>query len=110
MSLKCRLSDEEKIARGSELASTLGEIHDEESNQDMQKQAMKASMTALEAKRDSLRTIVSAGAEYRTVEVREYVELESNTFFRVRQDTGEVYDQRPLTEDERQVPMPLATS
>lgn len=68
---------------------------------------MKSTLAALEAERDRLSNVVSRGEERRSVEVEERADHEQDVYTRVRLDSGEVLERRPLRDDERQVPLPL---
>jgi hypothetical protein len=107
MSLSCKLTTEEFEER----AKSLAEAHEDrkglESNHEMLKRQMKSEAAELEAKIDVLAAVVSRKSEMRQVEVEEQADLVKLKAFRYRMDTGEVINERPLTEDERQEKIPL---
>lgn len=108
--LACKLTQEELVARGAELAEVLDDIKNEESSQVGLKKQMASTLASLEAKRDDLSSRVSRREEHRDVEVQETLDYKAGKFYRTRMDTGLVIFERPLTNDERQASLELAGS
>lgn len=105
--LLCELTKAEALQRGQDLARSVEDIQAEEGAQETHKRAMKSKLSALEARRDQLALIVSRGQEVRDIEVELQADDDTGKVRRIRMDTGEVLLERPMTDAERQVPMPL---
>lgn len=103
LDLPCRLTRDEQLERGHQLAGTLDEIRTEDSRQEMLKKEMKSATASLEARRDKLAAIVRNGEEYREVPVEDVADYGKGRFMRYRQDTGEIVTERALTDEERQL-------
>jgi hypothetical protein len=105
--LPCPLTDDEKIARSLMLAEAL----DRRNQLDLERKDTMAEFKDREAKLDSeigrLGTIVRGGKELRQVECEDQHNYKNGTADRVRLDTGEVVQTRPLTEEERQQELPV---
>jgi len=106
VNLSTPLTDHEKMDRGRALARVIEDHHAEETKQEAMKREMKFTLAGFEAERDRLSAIVSRGEELRSVEVEERANYETDTYSRVRLDTGEVLEERRLRDDERQTVMP----
>ena len=100
--MRFKLTRDELLKYGGELAQALQDIVTEEALQASMKQSMKAALASLEAKSSELSTKVARGEEYRDVEVDPRMDFAANMYYEVRRDTGEKIGQRPITEDERQ--------
>lgn len=100
--LRCKLTRDELLKYGGELAQALQDIVTEEALQASMKQSMKAALASLEAKSSELSTKVARGEELRDVEVEPRLDFKTSTYYEIRGDTGEKISQRPITEDERQ--------
>ena len=106
--LPCKLTTDEQLERGRQLAGVLEDMHSEDSAQEEQKRAMKSRVAALEAERDRLQLVVSRGQEPRDVETEDVADYKSGRVYRIRMDTRQIVFERALTDEERQEPMPLA--
>ena len=100
--LRCKLTRDELIKFGGELAQSLQDIVTESALQASMKQSMKAALASLEAKSAELSTKVARGEELRDVEVKPQLDFKASTYYEIRTDTGEKISQRPITDDERQ--------
>lgn len=107
-SLPCRLTDEELLKKGGELAATVQDISSEESRQQDIKSQLKAKLTELEARRCNLAITVSRKEEHRDVEVDIYHDYQRAVVEDVRRDTGEVVSRRVMQDEERQRGLPLS--
>jgi hypothetical protein len=103
MTLPCRLTPEEFVARAHDLAKTTEDIGAEQARAESLKSQLKAALAELEARRSKLSAVVSRGEELRDVECEVVVDYEKGETYTVRQDTGEFFDRRPLRAEERQV-------
>jgi hypothetical protein len=104
--LPVKLTDDELRARGQDLAAVCDDIGAETDRADSVKQELKARMTGLEARRSQLAALIRRGDELRDVEVLTLAHFASGTATVVRTDTGDVLLSRPLTDTERQIPLP----
>jgi len=100
--LRCKLTRDELIKFGGELAQSLQDIVTETALQASMKQSMKAALSSLEAKSSELSTKVARGEELRDVEVEPRLDFKTGIYYEIRGDTGEKISQRTITEDERQ--------
>jgi hypothetical protein len=105
--LMTRLTPHEFEDRAEGLARAVQDVATEEARHADVKAQLKADLTKLEAERDRLTSVVSRRAELREVPVRLLADLEMGEALLVRDDSGEVVRRRPLTEAERQEPLPL---
>ena len=105
LELPCKLTRDEELDRGHQLASTLEDIRNEDSRHEMLKKEMKSAMAALEARRDKLASIVNRGEEYRETPVEDVADYKRGRLMRYRQDAGEIVMERALTDEERQLEM-----
>jgi hypothetical protein len=102
-----KLKQDELLDRGSQLARTLTDIQSETSRAESVKIALKSAMSALEARRDELSSVVSRGCEIREVLVQAVANYRLRTVEYVRQDTGEIVRSRSMTADELQTKIEL---
>jgi hypothetical protein len=106
-SLSCRLTDPELLKKGAELAATVQDLADEEKRQNDVKAQLKAKVTELEARRSGLAITVSRKEEHRDVEVDIYHDYVRGIVEDIRRDTGEIVHTRPMSEDEKQLGLPM---
>lgn len=107
--LDCELTEKEVLAYGRELASVTSAIATEESNQISVKKEMASRLAGLEAKASELSAKVNRGKELREVQIEVMADFKANTATEIRGDTGEVYRERPLREEEKQPGLPGGT-
>jgi len=105
--LACKLTDTELKEFGRKLATKCEDIASEESRQKDQKSEMKARLDGMEAERTSLAIVVRRQEEQRDVEVEEVFDYELGKVTQTRLDTGEEIRVRPMTNEERQQPLPV---
>lgn len=100
--LRCKLTRDELLKYGGELAQARQDIVTEEALQASMKSELKARTIALEAKSLELSTKIARGEELRDVKVEPRLDFKAGTYYEIRPDTGEKISQRPITHDERQ--------
>lgn len=100
--LSVKLSPEELGQKADELAATCQEINSEEMDQETAKKQMKAKLTEMEGRRDRLVSVVSSKREYKDVEVEVRITNDATKVVEVRLDTGEIVNERPPRDEERQ--------
>lgn len=100
--LRCKLTRDELIKFGGELAQSLQDIVTEVALQASMKQSMKAALASLEAKSSELSTKVARGEEYRHVKVKPQLDFNTGEYCEIRTDTGEKINRRQITDEERQ--------
>jgi len=99
--LDCELTDKEILAYGRELASVNQEVADEEDRQNSLKQELKARIAGLEARRTEISAKVNRGKELREVQIEVLADFKLDMATEVRTDTGEIYRERPLRDEEK---------
>lgn len=109
-SLPCKLTDEELLKKGTELATAVQDIATEEGRQADIKASMKAKLAEIEARRTQLAIAVSRKEEHRDVEVDIFHDFQRGVVEDVRRDTGEVVSRRVMSESERQQNLPMETA
>lgn len=105
--LRVPLTDAELIAAGQRLADEIREIQSLEADAAAVSKQYKAKIAEVQAKLDVTRGLVHDRYEIRQVEVAnvlDYTDVKSRTF---RLDTGEMIEERKLTEDEKQSSLPF---
>jgi len=100
--LDCELTDKEILAYGRELASVNQEVAAEEDRQNSLKQELKARIAGLEARRTEISAKVNRGKELREVQIEVLADFKIDMATEVRTDTGEIYRERPLRDEEKQ--------
>jgi len=106
--LSVKLNEDELRGKGDELAATCQEISIEESDQETTKKQMKSKLAEMEARRDRLVSVVSSKREYKDVEVELRLTDDSAKVLEVRLDTGEIINDRPPRDEERQPALDVA--
>lgn len=105
--LPCKLTESELKEFGRKLAVKCEDIAAEESRQKDQKSEMKARLDGMESERSILALVVRRQEEQRDVECEEEFNYESGKVTVSRTDTGEELRVRPMTNEERQQPLPV---
>ncbi len=105
--LSCNLTQSELIDRGASLAATIEDLASEESRQESEKREMKARLARIESERSRLASVVSRRAELRDVQTEEIINFQSGRVETVRMDTGEIFHDRPIRDEERQEALPV---
>lgn len=107
-SMPCKLTEDELLKVGGELAATVQDIESEDRRQADVKAQMKSRLTELEARRSRLAITVSRREEHRDVQVEIWHDYQRGIVQDIRRDTGEIVHTRPMTDEERQVKLPIA--
>lgn len=105
--LPCKLTEAELKEFGRKLAVKCEDIAAEESRQKDQKSEMKARLDGMESERSIFALVVRRQEEQRDVEVEELFDYEAGKVIQTRLDTGEEIRVRPMTNEERQQPLPV---
>ena len=100
--LSVRLTDAERLQLGDELAGVQDQIGNQLSREESIKKELKAKMAGLEARRDELASIVRRKEQMRPVECVWERNYGDGLARKIRLDTGEVIQSRPLQDHERQ--------
>jgi hypothetical protein len=101
MTLPCKLTEEELLAKGEELSRAIEEANGEKGLQQEAKSAMKSRLEGMENRIQSLAGIVRTRSEERLVEIITRHDDERKMVETVRVDTGEVVATRLMTPEER---------
>lgn len=101
------LTHEERFQAALDLAETINAISNKKSEQDFERQQMKATMTDLEGQREGLASVVASGIRYKETTCETHLDFENGVYYEVRLDTGELLVSRPLSDDERQRELPM---
>ena len=106
-SLRVELTNDERAEIAFELAGEQGRLDVARREKDEATKMHAATIKDHEGRIAKLATIVNQGWDYRQVEVEEREDWEGKRVFQVRTDTGAEIFERPMTEEERQKPLPL---
>lgn len=101
-SLPVKLTQEELLKRGGQLAQLHSDFAQHTMHADSVKKELKAKETALEAEASRVAGIVRTGYEPRPVVVQRWHDYQRNVAYDLRVDTGEVFNERALSPEERQ--------
>ena len=105
--LRCKLTKDETIVAANEMAdaqSTIGQLEDELNKA---KSEYKGKIAGQEAIRSTKSQIISTGFEHRGVECTETMDWENGRVVVQRDDTGEIVDDRAMSESEKQMGLDL---
>jgi hypothetical protein len=106
--LPCPLTNDELLAKGDALATTLREVEEEGEAQATARAAMKERMTALVVKQNKLRQEVQEKRELRSINVEVQIADRKKALVQeVRMDTGEIIRTRFADDNERQQLLPM---
>jgi hypothetical protein len=108
--LDCRLTADEIAAHGRDLVNLLGEIEEEEDDQDARKAEMRERLATMQARQSKIAGTIRRGLERRRVTVEIMADWTTQTAIERRTDTGEEIGRRPLREDEKQLKLPPDTA
>lgn len=106
-SLPVKLTQEELLKVGGELAQTVQDIASEEDRATSLKSSIKARMAELEGRRTVLAIKVARQEEYRDVRVEKHFDGQRGIVQEIRTDSGEVIATRQMTDSERQMSLPV---
>jgi hypothetical protein len=105
--LACRLTPEELQAYGEQLANTIDEMSNEEARQEGFKKEMKSTLANLQATMTILSSKIRQREERRDVQVQPEMNFKKGVYREIRTDTGDLINERPLSEEERQEALPF---
>jgi hypothetical protein len=100
--LPCKLTEAEVLAYGRDLAGKHAEYSRIEGEFTALKTEFKGKLEEVDARISTLASRVQSGQEYRDVETIETKNWTKLTVSSIRTDTGEVIQNRPMREDEKQ--------
>lgn len=104
--LPVKLTPDELLRIGGELAEAVQDIDAEEDRQGDLKAGMKARLAELEARRTQLAVKIARQEEYRDVRVTIHYDHQRGIVEEIRDDLGEVITTRQMTDSERQLMLP----
>ncbi len=102
--LECLLTEPERIQRGEAMSAAELEIE----QLGMQRKGLNGQIAALREQRNKLAHVLDTQRETRPVQCHWEADYSAGVTTCVREDTGEVIEQRPLTPDETQVDLSFA--
>ena len=105
--LRCKLTDEELLARGQELARALEQMQKREADGKAFAANVKSDIEQYKKEGLRLTSHIAEKSEWRKVECDEVHDFEAGTVSVVRLDTGEVVSERRMWDEERQEDLPL---
>ncbi|HXU04975.1 MAG TPA: hypothetical protein VN903_28640 [Polyangia bacterium] len=108
--LPCLLTDSEFRDRAKQLANVEADMGALDARHESMKQQIKQETAALESRRAELSGIVDRGSEFRMVAIEIRHNFATGRVLTTRLDTGEIYNDRPMTADERQRSLPLKSA
>ncbi len=100
--LPCELTDEERLRFADDLAEATQQAEQAKLNKQSAMQQQNTEIKLAEARRERLANIVASKIEYRDVLVDVVTDYDNDRFTRTRHDTGEILEDRKLTDDEKQ--------
>lgn len=100
--LKVKLTDEEVLRYGDELARAIDEHASLENEFQGFKDSFKGKMTTVDAKINTLKNLVRDKCDYRKVDVEEVFDNIAGMVRKFRLDTNELIEERKMTAEERQ--------
>ena len=105
--LRCVLTDAERIAAGRKLAEKCAELQRTEEERKSVASEYKARLDRMTAERNELADKVTSGEEVRRVACELVLDYDKLTAQCIREDTGEIIEERPLSEAEKQMQLPF---
>lgn len=103
--LTVELTDEEWRAASASLGAAHQDLRAHEEHEEVVKKDLKAQRGEIEGRIGRLARLVHTRAETRSVECEVFADHDRGMAVTVRTDTGEEIARRPLTHDERQLPL-----
>jgi hypothetical protein len=102
-SLPIKLTDVQRLGKADDLAE---KVHEVERLKSARKSALaqyNGEIQLAEAQRSVLSNVVASGTEYRDIPVTCRIDWETGKYSKTRQDTGEMFFERPLNQEEKQL-------
>lgn len=103
--LQCNLTQDELLSKGAELSQTMVDIAQLNERKAVQAREMSEEIKKKTGVANNLVRIVNSGMEMRMVECEKMMNYAEGHVLVRRLDNGEVLEERPMTEDERQLPL-----
>lgn len=100
--LGCRLTDEERLEFSDMMADAQQALEAAEANKKSLVKQLNAEIEQAKARRDKLTNIVASRTEYREINIEIHFNYDTGKVSKIRTDTGELYQERPMTEKEKQ--------
>lgn len=108
--LTCTLTDRELAEHGRKCADADAELENFDADTKQIVATRKGDRAVIDARKKRHRQILATGREDRDIECMEHVSIRQGRRWRIRLDTGETYEEAPLTESERQPGLPFANA
>lgn len=105
-SLKVELTGDERRAKGEELARRMEEYDAVEASAKVASKAAKEKLEGIRERSKGLAREVREGAEMRPTDCHEVADYRNNVVHLIRDDTGEMVEERPMRLEERQASLP----
>lgn len=105
--LRVALTEKERASYARELSGQLETLERTEEEKKANAAHYTDEIKAVRFRMSTLSQCVNTGYDYRDVEVYQLADFESFAMVDVRADTGEEVRRRPMTEEERQRPLPM---
>jgi len=105
--LPCSLTNEELADRSQQLAGAVTRVERAKDAKKSLDAQLTSEIKLHEAKRNELSSTVSTGKEYREVTVEVRFDFEKGIREELRLDTGEIFTERPLSDDEKQLALDI---
>lgn len=103
--LPCQLTDEERLNFGDMMATASQDVDAAESTKKSAVKQLNYEIQEAKTERDRLARIVNSRTEYRDVTVSVRYDYESGKVIKTRTDTGEIIEDRWMTDEEKQTSM-----
>jgi len=100
--LSVSLTEKELLDCGDRMSALLEDLGNEKRDQTNVKAEMKARATQMEAEIAGLATKIQRKAELRNVECESQIDFDKELYQEIRLDTGKVFFERAINEEERQ--------
>jgi len=101
--VKIKLTQEEKLEVGNELAGVHGEIEELRAEAKSLKAELKSKIDTADAKAMSLAALLRSGVEAREIECRKYINPKTREVVLVHPESEEILKRRPATEIDLQL-------
>lgn len=103
--LTCTLDDSELAKYGRELSGRLSDLASIELEKKEAADNFKSRMSKIDKAIGEIQRKLHDGSEERVIECEQVLSFDTATVTIIRKDTGEVVEERPMTDEERQMPL-----
>ena len=103
--LPVQLSEPEIREAGKRLAQLEGELARHGQKEKEIREQLRGERSTMEGKLSALAAIIRQGYEHRPIPVRVEADYREGKVYEIREDTGEVVADRPVNEQDRQIPL-----